>query len=135
MSWASFVATYKVLDMILLPLFSRFPFSGFWGIKNLIFAMSTVGDPVEVGKPVQARVLDVVKTDGIVDLTLRSELLQVSKEETTKSKKEKNKKVWPLPCSELVADWPSHLYVESLFFIFESCTCDSMICHLRKFEI
>jgi predicted RNA-binding protein with RPS1 domain len=55
--------------------------------------MSTVGDPVEVGKPVQARVLDVVKTDGIVDLTLRSELLQVSKEETTKSKKEKNKKV------------------------------------------
>lgn len=64
--------------------------------------MSTVGDPVEVGKPVQARVLDVVKADGIVDLTLRPELLQVSKQETIKSKKEKKKKVWPSPCSELI---------------------------------
>ncbi|KAG0628431.1 hypothetical protein M758_1G025900 [Ceratodon purpureus] len=51
-----------------------------------------LGDPVEVGKSVQARVLDVVKADGIVDLTLRPELLEVGKQETTKSKKEKNKK-------------------------------------------
>ena len=51
-----------------------------------------MGVPVEVGKPVQARVLDVVKADAIVDLTLRSELVQVSNSEETKSKK-KNKKV------------------------------------------
>lgn len=61
-----------------------------------------MGDPVEVGKSVQARVLDVVKTDGIVDLTLRPELLQVSKQETTKSKNEKSKKVWPLPFFGLI---------------------------------
>lgn len=60
-----------------------------------------MGDPVEVGKPVQAKVLDVVKADGIVDLTLRPELLHVSKQETTKSKKEKNKKVWLSPFSRV----------------------------------
>lgn len=43
----------------------------FW---SLFWLGYTVGDPVEVGKKVRARVLDVVKTDGIVDLTLRSEL-------------------------------------------------------------
>ena len=63
-----------------------------------------MGDPVEVGKLVQARVLDIVKLDGIVDLTLRPELLQVSKQDTTKNKKEKSKKVWLLPCFKLSAE-------------------------------
>lgn len=50
-----------------------------------------LGTPVEVGDSVQARVLDVVKADRIVDLTVRPELLQVNKHDSTK-KKEKNKK-------------------------------------------
>lgn len=48
---------------------------------------------MEVGKSVHARVLDVVKADGIVDLTLRPELLHVTTTEALKSKKEKHKKV------------------------------------------
>jgi hypothetical protein len=46
---------------------------------------------VEVGQTVQARVLDVAKADGIVDLTLRTHLLQVKEPEPSSAKKEKNK--------------------------------------------
>lgn len=46
--------------------------------------------PVEVGKSVQARVLDVVKADRILDLSLRPELVQAGNQESTKKK---NKKV------------------------------------------
>jgi hypothetical protein len=46
---------------------------------------------VEVGQRVQARVLDVAKADGIVDLTLRTHLLQVKEPEPSSAKKEKNK--------------------------------------------
>ncbi len=46
---------------------------------------------MEVGQTVQARVLDVAKADGIVDLTLRTHLLQVKEPEPSSAKKEKNK--------------------------------------------
>ncbi len=46
---------------------------------------------MEVGQRVQARVLDVAKADGIVDLTLRTHLLQVKEPEPSSAKKEKNK--------------------------------------------
>jgi predicted RNA-binding protein with RPS1 domain len=46
---------------------------------------------VEVGKSVQARVLDIVKADGIVDLTLRPELLQLTKQETSTSESGRKK--------------------------------------------
>lgn len=47
-----------------------------------------MGETVEVGKKVKARVLDVVKADGIVDLTLRPELFAPaqSKKKTAESK-------------------------------------------------
>lgn len=68
--------------------------------------MLTVGTPVEVGDSVQARVLDVVKADRIVDLTVRPELLQVNKHDSTK-KKEKNKKVFPFPHLIIVVNYVS----------------------------
>ena len=44
------------------------------------------GASVKIGNVVQARVLDIVKSDGIVDLTLRPELMQHSKLEESKQK-------------------------------------------------
>lgn len=46
---------------------------------------------MEVGKSVQARVLDIVKADGIVDLTLRPELLQFTEQETSTSESGRKK--------------------------------------------
>lgn len=46
---------------------------------------------MEVGKSVQARVLDIVKADGIVDLTLRPELLQLTKQEISEGESRKKK--------------------------------------------
>jgi len=93
-----------VFVLILLSLSFISFYLEFRGSEYLHFGISTVGDPVEVGKSVQARVLDVVKADRIVDLTLRPELLEVSNKETTKSKKENSQKVSPLHCFDLILD-------------------------------
>ncbi|BBM98348.1 rRNA biogenesis protein RRP5 [Marchantia polymorpha subsp. ruderalis] len=49
-----------------------------------------LGDPVEVGTKVRARILDVAKVDGIVDLTIRTELF--SSDDSASIKKSNSKK-------------------------------------------
>ncbi|CAM6099604.1 unnamed protein product [Calypogeia fissa] len=51
-----------------------------------------LGETVEVGKKVKARVLDVVKTEGIVDLTLRPELFPPAHLSSNKAKNAELKK-------------------------------------------
>jgi hypothetical protein len=45
-------------------------------LRICYFFVLLVGSPVEIGQNVTARILDIVKSDGIVDLSLRPDLVK-----------------------------------------------------------
>ena len=52
-----------------------------------MFFVSLVGSPVQVGQSVTARILDIVKSDGIVDLSLRADIVESETLAKTPTKK------------------------------------------------